>query len=175
MRSGGTSKRRNTFIDGCHKTLAVVAFASGAALCATAAFDAIAQTASNAKIPVRSCRGIASLPQMSRYGDECASHELSVQSRPMWKVLVALLVLGVGAVALWVNAGQAKGPAIEIGGPEAIGQTGEVAVKVIAPGGELTGLTVKLVQGETTTALFELGPEATAGATTVGDEVTVTV
>ena len=67
---------------------------------------------------------------MSRYGDECASHELSVQSRPMWKVLVALLVLGVGAAALWVNAGRAEGPAIEIGGPEAIGQTGEVAVKV---------------------------------------------
>jgi murein DD-endopeptidase MepM/ murein hydrolase activator NlpD len=112
---------------------------------------------------------------MSRYGDECASHELSVQSRPMWKVLVALLVLGVGAAALWVNAGQAKGPTIEIGGPEAIGQTGEVAVKVVAPGAELSGLTVKLVQGETTTALFELGPETAAGATTVGDEITVTV
>jgi hypothetical protein len=93
----------------------------------------------------------------------------------MWKVLVALLILGVGAAALWVNAGRAEGPAIEIGGPEAIGQTGEVAVKVTAPGGELSSLTVKLVQGETATALFELTPETTAGVTTVGDEVTVTV
>src|SRR5262245_43436034 len=100
MRSAGTSKRRNTFIDGCHKTLAVVPCAPAAPLCATAAFDAIAPTTSIAKIPLRN---IASLP-MSRYGDECASHELSVQSRPMWKVLVALLVLGVGAAALWVNA-----------------------------------------------------------------------
>jgi murein DD-endopeptidase MepM/ murein hydrolase activator NlpD len=91
----------------------------------------------------------------------------------MWKVLVALLVLGVGAAALWVNAGNAEGPAIEIGGPEAIGQTGEVAVKVTAPGAELTGLTVKLVQGDSSTTLFDLGPEATDGATTLGDEVTV--
>ena len=65
----------------------------------------------------------------------------------MWKVLVALLILGVGAAALWVNAGKAEGPAIAITGPEVIGQTGEVAVRVTAPGGELTGLAVKLVQG----------------------------
>src|SRR5262245_15022773 len=112
---------------------------------------------------------------MSRNGDECASHELSVQSRPMWKVLVALLALGGGAAALGANAGQAEGPAIEIGGPEAIGQTGEVAVKVTAPRGELSSLTVKLVQGETATPLFELTPETTAGVTTAGDEVAVTV
>src|SRR5262245_14991852 len=107
---------------------------------------------------------------MSRNGDECASHELSVQSRPMWKVLVALLVLGVGAAALWVTAGQAEGPAIAIGGPDAIGQTGEVAVKVTAPGGELTALTVKLIQGESTTSLFDLGAETTDGLAIVGDE-----
>ena len=35
----------------------------------------------------------------------------------MWKVLVVLVLLAVGAAALWVNAGQAEGPAIEIGGP----------------------------------------------------------
>jgi murein DD-endopeptidase MepM/ murein hydrolase activator NlpD len=93
----------------------------------------------------------------------------------MWKVLVVLLALAVGAVALWINAGQAEGPAIEIGGPETIGQTGDVAVKVTAPGGELTGLSVKLVQGETTTALFELAPETTAQVAALGDEVTVTV
>ena len=93
----------------------------------------------------------------------------------MWKVLVALLILAVGAVALWVNAGQAEGPAIAIAGPDAIGQTGEVAVKVTAPGGELTGLTVKLVQGESTTALFDLRPETAASVTTFGDEVSLAI
>ena len=82
---------------------------------------------------------------MSRYGYECESRELSVQSPPMWKALIVLLLLGVGAAALWVNAGSAEGPAIEIGGPALIGQTGEVAVQVTTPGGELTGLTVTLV------------------------------
>ena len=70
----------------------------------------------------------------------------------MWKILVVLLLLAVGAAALWVNAGKAEGPAIEIGGPDVIGQTGEIAVKVTAPGGTLTGLGVTLVQGESTTA-----------------------
>ena len=93
----------------------------------------------------------------------------------MWKVLVALLALAVGAVALWINAGQAEGPAIEIGGPEAIGQTGEIAVKVTAPRGELSALTVKLVQGETTTGLFELTPEASGAVATLDDEVTLTL
>src|SRR6185436_16321312 len=127
IRSAGTSNRRNTFIDGCHKTLAVVASASGAAVCASTALDRLAPSTSNARSPLRSRRDIAS-SQMSRYGDECESRELSVQSPPMWKVLVALLILAVGAVALWVNAGQAEGPAIAIAGPDAIGQTGEVAV-----------------------------------------------
>jgi murein DD-endopeptidase MepM/ murein hydrolase activator NlpD len=91
----------------------------------------------------------------------------------MWKVLIVLLLLGVGAAALWVNAGSAEGPAIEIGGPALIGQTGEVAVQVTAPGGELTGLTVTLVQGESATALFELTEETAAGLSTSGDEVNI--
>jgi murein DD-endopeptidase MepM/ murein hydrolase activator NlpD len=91
----------------------------------------------------------------------------------MWKVLIVLLLLGVGAAALWVNAGSAEGPAIQIGGPALIGQTGEVAVQVTAPGGELTGLTVTLVQGESATALFELTPETAAQLTTSGDEVSL--
>jgi hypothetical protein len=93
----------------------------------------------------------------------------------MWKVLVAVLILAVGAAALWVNAGQAEGPAIAFTGPEAIGQTGEVAVKVTAPGGELTGLAVKLVQGESTTALFDLGPDTAANVETLGDEVSLAI
>jgi murein DD-endopeptidase MepM/ murein hydrolase activator NlpD len=90
----------------------------------------------------------------------------------MWKVLVVLLLLGVGAVALWVNAGRAEGPAIEIGGPAAIGQTGEIAVKVTAPGAELTGLAVTLVQGESTTTLLSANA---AEGTTDGDAVSLTI
>src|SRR5262245_25884141 len=174
MRSAGASKRRNTFIDGCHRTLAVVASVSGTAVCASATFDAIAPITSNAKTPVRFRRDMEPTP-MSRSGDDVESRGLSLQSRPMWKVLVALLVLGVGAAALWVNAGQAEGPAIAIGGPEAIGQTGEVAVKVTAPGGELTGLAVKLVQGESATPLFDLSPETMASVATLGDEATLSI
>jgi murein DD-endopeptidase MepM/ murein hydrolase activator NlpD len=92
----------------------------------------------------------------------------------MWKVLVVLLVLGGGAAALWVNAGQAEGPAIEIAGAGVLGQTGDVAVNVTAPGGMLSGLTVTLVQGETTTPIFELTPATAPGLTTNGDEVSVT-
>jgi murein DD-endopeptidase MepM/ murein hydrolase activator NlpD len=91
----------------------------------------------------------------------------------MWKVLIVLLLVGVGAAALWVNAGSAEGPAIEIGGPALIGQTGEVAVQVTAPGGELTGLTVTLVQGESATPLFELNDETAAALTISGDQVSI--
>jgi murein DD-endopeptidase MepM/ murein hydrolase activator NlpD len=91
----------------------------------------------------------------------------------MWKVLVVLLVLVVGAAALWVNAGKAEGPAIEIAGPAVIGQTGEIAVKVTAPGGELTGLAVTLVQGDSSTPIFELAPDNANDLTIVGDEISL--
>jgi murein DD-endopeptidase MepM/ murein hydrolase activator NlpD len=90
----------------------------------------------------------------------------------MWKILVVIVLLGVGAVALWVNAGQAEGPAIEIEGPAIIGQTGEIAVSVTTPNGALNGLVVTLRQGGVTTPVFDLGLEP-AGATIAGDEVTV--
>jgi murein DD-endopeptidase MepM/ murein hydrolase activator NlpD len=89
----------------------------------------------------------------------------------MWKALIVLLLLGVGAAALWVNAGKAEGPAIEIDGPPLLGQTGEVAIKVTAPGGELSGLTVTLVQGESATSLFELTPQTATELAVAGDEV----
>ena len=92
----------------------------------------------------------------------------------MWKILVVLVLLGVGAAALWVNAGKAEGPAIEIGGLSVIGQTGEIAVRVTAPGGTLTGLAVTLVQGDSTTPIFELTPATAAELTTAGDEVSLT-
>jgi murein DD-endopeptidase MepM/ murein hydrolase activator NlpD len=91
----------------------------------------------------------------------------------MWKVLTVLMLLGVGAAALWVNAGKAEGPAIEIGGSPLLGQTGEVAVKVTAPGGELTGLSVTLVQGDSATPLFELTPATLGSLTVAGDEISV--
>ena len=91
----------------------------------------------------------------------------------MWKVLVVLLLLGAGAAALWVNAGQAEGPAIEIGGPPLIGQTGEIAVNVTAPGGELTALSVTLVQGESSTPIFNLTPDNSGELTVRGDEVSL--
>jgi murein DD-endopeptidase MepM/ murein hydrolase activator NlpD len=93
----------------------------------------------------------------------------------MWKALVVILLLAVGAAALWVSAGRAEGPAIAIGGPDVIGQTGEIAVNVTAPGGEITGLAVRLVQGDRTTALYELTPESAAGLAIVGDEIRLSV
>ncbi len=69
----------------------------------------------------------------------------------MWKLLIAIIVLGVGAAALWVNAGRAPGPVIEIGGTEVIGQTGEISVTVTAPNGALTDFQVTLTQGTSTT------------------------
>jgi murein DD-endopeptidase MepM/ murein hydrolase activator NlpD len=91
----------------------------------------------------------------------------------MWKILVVLFLLAVGAAALWVNAGQAEGPAIEIGGPAVIGQTGEIVVSVTTPGGTLADLKVTLKQGETLTPVFDVLLEP-AGAATSGDTVTVT-
>jgi murein DD-endopeptidase MepM/ murein hydrolase activator NlpD len=92
----------------------------------------------------------------------------------MWKILVVLVLLAIGAAALWVNAGQAEGPAIEIGGPAVIGQTGEVAVKVTAPGGTLTALTAQLVQGDATLPIFDLSSESASALTTAGDDVSFT-
>ena len=92
----------------------------------------------------------------------------------MWKILVVLVLLGVGAAALWVNAGKAEGPAIEIGGLSVIGQTGEIAVRVTTPGGTLTGLAVTLVQGDSTTPIFNLTPASAAELRTAGDEVSLT-
>ncbi len=90
----------------------------------------------------------------------------------MWKILLGLVLLGVGAIALWVNAGKAEGPAIAIEGPAVIGQTGEIAVSVTAPNGALNDFVVSLRQGESTTPVFNLSTEP-AGATVAGDVVTV--
>ena len=92
----------------------------------------------------------------------------------MWKIFVVLVLLGVGAAALWVNAGKAAGPVIEITGPETIGQTGDVSVTVTAPGGALTSLAVTLTQGELNVPLFNLAPGNGAELVADGERLTVT-
>lgn len=92
----------------------------------------------------------------------------------MWKLLVILVLLGAGAAALWVNAGKAEGPVIEIAGSAIIGQTGEISVAVTAPNGALTGFAVNLVQGGTTTPVFALTPENATELTVAGDRVSIT-
>ncbi len=92
----------------------------------------------------------------------------------MWKILVVVVLLGVGAAALWVNAGKAAGPVIEITGPETIGQTGDVSVTVTAPGGALTNLAVTLTQGDLNVPLFNLAPGNGAELVVDGERATVT-
>src|SRR5258706_15262897 len=92
----------------------------------------------------------------------------------MWKLLIAIIVLGVGAAALWVNAGRAPGPVIEIGGPEVVGQTGEISGTVPAPNGALKDLQVTPTQGASSTSVFALTPETASELKADGDRVTVT-
>src|SRR4051794_3026463 len=92
----------------------------------------------------------------------------------MWKLLIAIIVLGVGAAALWVNAGRAPGPVIEIGGPELIGQTGEISVTVTTPNGVLKDLQVTLTQGASSAPVFALTPATASEIKADGDRVTVT-
>jgi murein DD-endopeptidase MepM/ murein hydrolase activator NlpD len=76
--------------------------------------------------------------------------------------IVIVLVLGGGAA--WYYAGRADGPAIEIARPlAAIGQTGELEVRIDAPGARLDGLEVFVEQGEKRIPVFSLqGADAAA-------------
>lgn len=76
----------------------------------------------------------------------------------MWKVLTLLIIVGAaaGAAAAWVMAGQAPGPVIEITGPDAVGQTGELTLTITTPRRELRRLDVTLEQGDTTLPVFSL-------------------
>ncbi|MEO8467851.1 MAG: M23 family metallopeptidase [Gammaproteobacteria bacterium] len=91
----------------------------------------------------------------------------------MWKLLIVIIVLGVGAAALWVNAGSAPGPIIEISGPEIIGQNGEISVTATAPNASLTGFQVTLTQGTLTTPIFALTPATASELKADGDRVTI--
>ncbi|MFO0688840.1 MAG: M23 family metallopeptidase [Myxococcota bacterium] len=55
---------------------------------------------------------------------------------------------------------------IEISGPEAVGQIGDVTIAIEAPGGNLNRLQVSLVQGSNTTPLFDSAVGGPAGAAT---------
>jgi len=92
----------------------------------------------------------------------------------MWKILIALVVLGIAAAAVWTNAGRAEGPAIELAGADTIGQTGQIAVNVTAPRGQLTALTITLRQGELSSPIFALTPASADELAVEGDLVTVT-
>lgn len=75
------------------------------------------------------------------------------------RVLAFLLFfLAAIAGAVWLFAGRADGPIIEISGSPVIGQTGEVTVSLETPDGELKSLTVRLEQDGRTTELFESSP-----------------
>jgi murein DD-endopeptidase MepM/ murein hydrolase activator NlpD len=91
----------------------------------------------------------------------------------MWKAVVALVVVIVGAVAVWVGAGRAPGPSIDIDGPAVIGQTGEIAVSVTAPGAVLERFDVVLAQGGTTVPVFTLTGENASELTVAGDRVSI--
>jgi len=92
----------------------------------------------------------------------------------MWKVLVVFVVLIVGALVVWVKAGNAPGPTIEITGPAVIGRTGEIAVSVVTPKAALKRLDVALVQDSTTAPVFSLTHDNAAQLTVAGDRVSIT-
>jgi len=91
----------------------------------------------------------------------------------MWKAVVVLVVVIVGAVAVWVGAGRAPGPSIDIDGPAVIGQTGEIAVSVTAPGAALKRFDVVLAQGGATVPVFTLTGENASELTVAGDRVSI--
>jgi murein DD-endopeptidase MepM/ murein hydrolase activator NlpD len=88
----------------------------------------------------------------------------------MWKVLIALIALAAGAAVVYVKAGNADGPLVEIGGSQLIGQTGEIAVDVQTPKGLLTRFEVALVQEGVTTNVFTLTPETASELTNTGED-----
>jgi murein DD-endopeptidase MepM/ murein hydrolase activator NlpD len=91
----------------------------------------------------------------------------------MWKALIVIILLGVGAAVAWVMAGSATGPVIEITGPSTIGQTGEIDVAVSTPRGALKRLDVSLAQGGASVGVFSLTPENATELQIEGDRVSL--
>lgn len=73
---------------------------------------------------------------------------------------LSFLFFFLAAVAgvVWLWAGRADGPVIEISAPAAIGQNGEVTVALDTPDGKLKHLEVRLEQDGRSTELFEASP-----------------
>jgi hypothetical protein len=92
----------------------------------------------------------------------------------MWKILVVVILLAVGAAAVWVTAGRAAGPAIEITGPDAIGQTGEIDVTVTAPHSALNRLDVALSQNGASFPVFSLATDSAQLTHEGADRVRIT-
>ncbi|MEZ4332739.1 MAG: M23 family metallopeptidase [Myxococcota bacterium] len=95
------------------------------------------------------------------------------------RIFLFVLVLGLlAAGGAWIHAGNQPGPSIEISGPEAVGRLGDVTVAIDAPDGRLDRLLIALVQGTTTTPLFDSpvgGPlgaasDEAAGVRRVGED-----
>jgi len=81
----------------------------------------------------------------------------------MKKLLLILVLLVIAAGAVWVAAGRAEGPAIDIVQPAGVvGAAGTLDVAVDAPSGQLSDLDVTLVQGERELPLFSLAAPGTA-------------
>lgn len=80
------------------------------------------------------------------------------------KTLIAtFFVLAViGGIATWIVAGRAPGPVIEIAESVVVGQTGEVAIAIESPGGELKALDVALIQDGASFPIFSLSADAAA-------------
>jgi murein DD-endopeptidase MepM/ murein hydrolase activator NlpD len=79
----------------------------------------------------------------------------------MKTLIVTLLVLIlVGGAATWVVSGRAPGPVIEIAEGAVVGQTGEVAIAIETPRGELRMLDVALVQDGASFPIFTLAADA---------------
>ena len=80
------------------------------------------------------------------------------------KTLIAafFVLVVIGGIATWVVAGRAPGPAIEIAESIVVGQTGEVAIAIETPGGDLKSLDVALGQDGATFPVFTLTADASA-------------
>jgi murein DD-endopeptidase MepM/ murein hydrolase activator NlpD len=85
--------------------------------------------------------------------------------------IVLIVLLAGGAGAAWYFAGRGPGPTIEIAQPtKAVGQTGELAVNVDAPGGRLVRLDVSLEQNGRSVPLFSLSGGGPAQLTREGED-----
>jgi murein DD-endopeptidase MepM/ murein hydrolase activator NlpD len=80
------------------------------------------------------------------------------------KTLIAAfsVLLVIGGIATWIVAGRAPGPVIEIAESVVVGQTGEVAIAIETPRGELKTLEIALTQNGATFPLFTLAADAAA-------------